>query len=1043
MPTKVAILGGGIASVIAAFRLSDQQLGGQYQVTVYQQGWRLGGKCASGRNTDPNRGMRIEEHGLHVWFGFYDHAFKAMRECFQALNRPSTIPIRDIPTAFLPCSEVVFCQADSQGLVPFEFFPPPNSLQPGVRIDPPGLWQMIATALGWLESWFNELNVPQLGSGGSVGGLEQLIIEAVEAALEVAEAILATLLGVVTTQGSGQSGGSSITQMLLTQALQIASTVASQPFNPQSPGLQPLIDILSVIDTSISPQISISGNDPDLLLFYTTFDAFLTIVRGVIQDDLFANGFDSVNDQELSTWLTNHGADPRTLNGAFITALYDQAFAYKNGVAIAANRNVAAGAVISGLFKLLFEYKGAFLYKMRAGMGDTIFAPFYQLLQNRGVKFEFFTCVEKLHLSADKKTIESIDVIAQATINSPPYKPLITVNNLPCWPNHPDWSQLEAAAAGKNFERDCNPLNNPVTTLHEGADFDLVVLGIPVGALASICSEVTAASNDFSNMINNAHTVRTQAFQTWCVPPLHGTSATLGLGYAGQDETTVTGFVEPIDTYADMTHLLPAEQWPPSTVNSLGYFCGVLDETAATYDAAQSQAKSNAINYLQNNVTQLWPNAAMANGGFNWNVLYDPSGAVGNARFDAQYPIGNYNLTDRYVQTWPGTLKYRLAPFESGFDNLFLVGDWTRNGLDLGCVEAAVISGELAATAIIDPSKINALANQLAAAYLWLKPWQAPSTAPAPSQPTRSYVEYGGLTSAPQPDFCRNTTLYGFLAQADLTLLQQLCDQVFTTPSGGAVVCQALARTVLLTFGNIRELRPALSPFSQRGYATEKNVTIWVPVKVSCWANGQPQSQAFAWFVPYAWVDNPLSLVSGRDIYGFAKQWGWIGLNPGQSVAFSLDAFGGNYNPSTVLAQAPLLRLTTIPPTAGGGAPPNWPSNLAAAIAGAGFAATADMIQLLADFFSVGMPLVFLKESRSVIDGTKAALMQITSSAATLKTVHQLQTLVSHFLFVLPIDSHPLVNQLGLTNQPLPLGFQLDLDFTLDNGKVLWDSSSG
>ena len=298
-----------------------------------------------------------------------------------------------------------------------------------------------------------------------------------------------------------------------------------------------------------------------------------------------------------------------------------------------------------------------------------------------------------------------------------------------------------------------------------------------------------------------------------------------------------------------------------------------------------------------------------------------------------------------------------------------------------------MISGELAATAIINPSKINALANQLAAAYLWLKPWQAPSTAPAPSQPTRSYVEYGGLTSAPQPDFCRNTTLYGFLAQADLTLLQQLCDQVFTTPSGGAVVCQALARTVLLTFGNIRELRPALSPFSQRGYATEKNVTIWVPVKVSCWANGQPRSQAFAWFVPYAWVDNPLSLVSGRDIYGFAKQWGWIGLNPGQSVAFSLDAFGGNYNPSTVLAQAPLLRLTTIPPTAGGGAPPNWPSNLAAAIAGAGFAATADMIQLLADFFSVGMPLVFLKESRSVIDGTKAVLMQITSSATTFKTV--------------------------------------------------------
>ena len=48
----------------------------------------------------------------------------------------------------------------------------------------------------------------------------------------------------------------------------------------------------------------------------------------------------------------------------------------------------------------------------------------------------------------------------------------------------------------------------------------------------------------------------------------------------------------------------------------------------------------------------------------------------------------------------PGSVKDRLWPNESGFENLFLAGDWTRNGIDGGSVEAAVTSGMLAARAI-------------------------------------------------------------------------------------------------------------------------------------------------------------------------------------------------------------------------------------------------------------------------------------------------------------------------------------------------------
>ena len=66
MVQKIAILGGGCGAMAAAFWITARE-GWQtdYEVTVYQVGWRLGGKGASGRGID----NRIEEHGLHLWGG--------------------------------------------------------------------------------------------------------------------------------------------------------------------------------------------------------------------------------------------------------------------------------------------------------------------------------------------------------------------------------------------------------------------------------------------------------------------------------------------------------------------------------------------------------------------------------------------------------------------------------------------------------------------------------------------------------------------------------------------------------------------------------------------------------------------------------------------------------------------------------------------------------------------------------------------------------------------------------------------------------------
>ena len=67
-PSRVAIIGGGCAAVTAAFELTRPERKGAFDVTIYQMGWRLGGKGASGRDAKTGR---IEEHGLHRTRAFF------------------------------------------------------------------------------------------------------------------------------------------------------------------------------------------------------------------------------------------------------------------------------------------------------------------------------------------------------------------------------------------------------------------------------------------------------------------------------------------------------------------------------------------------------------------------------------------------------------------------------------------------------------------------------------------------------------------------------------------------------------------------------------------------------------------------------------------------------------------------------------------------------------------------------------------------------------------------------------------------------------
>jgi uncharacterized protein with NAD-binding domain and iron-sulfur cluster len=73
---------------------------------------------------------------------------------------------------------------------------------------------------------------------------------------------------------------------------------------------------------------------------------------------------------------------------------------------------------------------------------------------------------------------------------------------------------------------------------------------------------------------------------------------------------------------------------------------------------------------------------------------------VGEQRLEAQYFRANVEPTEHYVLSVTDSTRFRLRADQSGYSNLYLTGDWTKNLINAGCIEAAVTSGMLTALAI-------------------------------------------------------------------------------------------------------------------------------------------------------------------------------------------------------------------------------------------------------------------------------------------------------------------------------------------------------
>jgi hypothetical protein len=216
-----------------------------------------------------------------------------------------------------------------------------------------------------------------------------------------------------------------------------------------------------------------------------------------------------------------------------------------------------------------------------------------------------------------------------------------------------------------------------------------------------VAEELLEDSAEWREMTSHVRTVATQAFQLWLRPD----ELTLGWDRPG---ATVTAYHRPFETFASMPHTLWAEDWPANDrPRTVAYFCGSLnapwpanDDNGSYADQFRQQVHSDVVDYVEQHLKVYYPNA-VDDGGFAWDLLSGVNGHRGAAALATQHVSVNIDPSDRYVQSVPGSDKYRLRPDESGYDNLVLAGDWTDSGINAGCIEAAVMSGLQAANALL------------------------------------------------------------------------------------------------------------------------------------------------------------------------------------------------------------------------------------------------------------------------------------------------------------------------------------------------------
>lgn len=711
---KIVVIGGGCGALSAVWGItSAPDWREHYEIDVYQLGWRLGGKGAAGRNR--SMGDRIEEHGLHMWFGFYQNAFKMIREAYTELHtlRPSwTYP--SWREAFTPRVDLYLEEYVEGHWERWHTAFAANKEEPGDGHPIQSLGTFLVEAiewgiellfgadvLDWLEKHFRPFE-PTAESraarhslaGGLLGGLLHDLASDLEA--HVAALVGRSSLG---TELQGH----------LADARRLAKKSVESP-----DAMQALIALLRPIASWLTDALEQDlERHTELRRAFILVDLGLSLMVGLVADGcLAARSLAPIERYDWMEWLAKNGATRLCLESPWVRGLYDGPFAFARGDA--SRPSLSAAVAVRGQLRGFVGYKGAPMWMMNAGMGDTIFAPLYLVLAARGVRFHFFHKARELAFDRDLTRIERVRFGVQATVKGgAEYAPLFPLGSMEVWPSTPRYEQLVEGTALEAHDVDLESSWTDWQDVGEkvlvrGVDFDVVIGGMSLAAwpyaAPALFEGESATAIKWRAMRDGLPAIATQAVQLW----LTKSSSELGFTDPGG---IIGGYAQPFNTWADLSPLLESEHWTGADApKALVYLCGPLREPRVIppfddvgYPRRQRERVADTgADWLSANGGYPWPRGAPVNepASLDPALLAAPASLRGLDRIDAMYSRANVEPTERYVLSPPSSAALRVKADGSSIEGLYLAGDWLSTGLDSGCVEGAVVGGLEASRAI-------------------------------------------------------------------------------------------------------------------------------------------------------------------------------------------------------------------------------------------------------------------------------------------------------------------------------------------------------
>lgn len=819
-------------------------------------------------------------------------------------------------------------------------------------------------------------------------------------------------------------------------------------------GISELVDIVNRHVQQRAPAEP-EGNRSGARDIYAAIVMGLAITRGMLSPRwgvLWHQDLDRVDHYELRAWLIENGASAKLIEtSSLLRALYDLAFAYVDGDA--GKPNFAAGTAVRCILRIVFTYKEAALFLMTSGMGEVVVAPMYEELVRRGVKFEWFHKVEHLGLSDGKTSIDRIDCAVQATTGQP-YRPTFRHGGITCWPDAPFWDQLDDgerleahfAANGSSFESHWGqPPPAGQRTLVRGKDFDQVVLGISMGAFQQLndedpwmARELAAASPAFARMLTLPLNP-TMGFQVWMDPSL------AELGWK-EPKPAMDAAPELMSVWADMSQELPREAWPEPGPKSVHYLCGVyptqLYRAPASHPEmpglARAQVLSTTVAWFSMWGGTMWPAIRDPRNprGIDWNRAHAPDGWVGERRADFQWVRPNVDPTECAVAAAAGTSRYRLDPGSSGFDNLFLAGDWTSNGLNTLCVEAAIMSGKRAA-ACLSGDAIEIVGWD----FLRKGGFRAVEdkmTTPELKNGLPAYVSqrgHGEQSSLP-PGKVEGGMAWWFAVRADAGAMQKLVDAQLNAPTGGKGPNYRVLGNHM--FVSLLDADRLTTPSELVGYVPDQECGLWIPLVV--WGSILPRRIVF--WMPYIFINSSAGMCTGREVWGYPKEISSfvIPRDPSTADTFVINAtMFRDFGARTMGTFGPLLQIQrTDAGEAKAGAWSGFGHMMEEIVGHLGVITAAELSELS---LGLDVPLVNLKQFRDVADPTRACFQSITEAP-----IH-----MDHFgggwflggtyeLTITPAESHQIVQDFGLAGNvvPVELAWWMRMGFSAMPGKDVW-----